>query len=106
MAKEVLKRDPAEVMKDLPEVCYTRHIADNAPVLLKRGVVGFFDAKPGVNPEVENERLGVNVAQEAAMVCGSIAGWHVPGADPLNYTEPTIYAKLEAMRAEKKLVVA
>lgn len=106
MAKEVLKRDPAEVMKDLPEVCYARNPADNSPVILKRGVIGYWPARQGVIPEVENERMGVNVAQEEAMMCGSIAGFHVPGADPLNYTDPTMYAKLEAMRAEKKLVVA
>lgn len=78
-AKEVIKRDPAEVMKDLPEVCYARNPADNSPVLLKRGVVGYWPAKPGVNPETENERMGVNVAQEEAMMCGSIAGFDVPG---------------------------
>lgn len=101
MAKEVLKRDPAEVMKDLPEVCYARNPADNTPVILKRGVIGYWPARHGVIPEVENERMGVNVAQEEAMMCGSIAGFHVPGADPLNYTDPTMYAKLEATRAQK-----
>ncbi len=103
MAKtELLKRDMIEVLKDLPEVCYSRRITDGYPILLKRGVIGYWTAAPTIVPEERNETMGINVAQEQAMVTDSFAGFDCPGADPLNYTEPTMYAKLEAMRLENK----
>lgn len=107
MAKnEIIKRDITLVLSDLPELCYSRRMTDGCPVILKRGVAGYWQAKPGTCPEDQNERLGVTVSQEAAMVCGSIAGFDCPGADPLNYTDPTMYAKLEAMRAAAKVKYA
>lgn len=99
---EIIKRDLLEVLADLPELCYSRQMTDGRPVILKRGVVGYWPAKPGTQPEDMNERMDVNVAQEQAMVCGSMCGFDVPGADPLNYTEPTMYAKLEADRVASK----
>jgi len=102
MAKEIIKRDLAEVLKDLPELCYSRRLSDGYPVILKRGVVGYWPARPNQQPEDLNETLGVNVAQEEAMICGSMCGFDVPGADPLNYTDPAMYAKLEVKRAESK----
>lgn len=99
---EIIKRDMLQVLADLPELCYSRRMTDGRPVILKRGVTGYWPAKPGTQPEDMNERMGVNVAQEQAMVTGSIAGFYVPGADPMNYTEPTMYEKLEAMRVASK----
>ena len=103
MAKnEIIRRDMIEVLKDLPELCYSRRMTDGYPIILKRGVIGYWTASPMLKPEERNEDLGVNVAVEQAMITGSIAGFDCPGADPLNYTEPTMFAKLEALRIANK----
>lgn len=99
---EIIKRDIVDVLKDLPELCYARRMTDGCPVLIKRGVMGYWQAKPGICPEDENEKMGVNVAQEMAMVTASIAGFDCPGADPLNYTDPTLYARLEGERVANR----
>lgn len=102
MSEKLIKRELVEKLQDLPQVCYARLLSDGHPILLKRGVVGYWLTNPGVSPEDANERMGVNVAQEEAMIVGSLCGFDVPGADPLNYTDPTMYSKLEAKRAESK----
>ncbi len=34
-----------------------------------------------------NEALGISKAQEVACEIGSMAGWHVPGANPAHWTD-------------------
>ena len=45
------------------------------------------DATPKEGVTAVNEANGVTRAQEAAMVAGSMFGWHVPDADPKNYDD-------------------
>ena len=103
MAKnEIIRRPFDKVLNDLPEVCYSRRMTDGYPVLLKRGVVGYWTVSPGLIPEDRNFELGVTVAQEQAMITGALAGFEVPGADPLNWNDPTSVSKLEALRIAQR----
>lgn len=75
-----MSHDVLEVLKKLPEVCYTRLPSTGETVIIKRGVVGYFPITTALTPEELNE--GVSPEQVMAMEVGSMNGWHVPGADP------------------------
>jgi hypothetical protein len=71
----------------LPDLCYSRLGEDGRCIIIKRGETGYYptDYPPGYSDDIIdtlNARLGVTRAQRLAMEIGSMAGWHVPGADP------------------------
>jgi hypothetical protein len=70
----------------LPELCYGLNLSDNAIIIIRRGVSGYYltDYGKGTDAVVDtlNARQGVTKAQREAMEAGSMFGWHVPAADP------------------------
>lgn len=77
--------DVAATLAKLPEICAALLQEDRSPILLKRGVPGYWPAPMlrGVDQvRAFNERQGITSAQVNAMQHGSIFGWHVPLADP------------------------
>ena len=62
---------------------------------MKKGEMGYYrsDLSPVYGQDGKafvdelNQRGGVNKAQAAAMLAGSMFGWQVPGADPKNYDD-------------------
>lgn len=94
---ELVRRSLNEVMNALPPVCFAVSPADNKTiVVIERGVSGFHDLpaetrqraqKQGISPmdvDAMNGMLAVTPAQARAMIAGSMFGFDVPGADPLN----------------------
>ena len=81
------------VRDTLPEQCYSILPGSSDVIIIKRNEKGYYktdipaasaeDARALVNEY--NGRLGVTKAQEEAMKIGSMFGWDVPGADPMNY---------------------
>jgi len=73
----------------LPERCFAKHISGGHIVVLLRGEMGYHDTDAyevtGLTVRELNAKLGVTEAQEKAMLCGSIFGFHCPGADPRSY---------------------
>lgn len=70
--------DPA-----LPHVCGARLPSDNSPILLRRGMAGFYvwpSTWQHMTPEKFNLDNGITDAQREAMVTGSMFGWDKPGA--------------------------
>ena len=78
---------------DLPEMCYAVHVETGEVIIVKKPETGFYktDIKTSGREESEklveeaNKNLGVTKAQAEAMYCGSLFGFHVPGADPKQY---------------------
>lgn len=77
--------DVLENLKKLPEKCAANMPGTGEPILIKRGVKGYWPLKPGFDVEGYNQRHGVNRYQVEAMLAGSCFGWEVPGADPNLY---------------------
>ncbi len=76
----------------LPAHCYSMLTSENRLIKIVKGESGYHDlGELGENGRVtvdaKNQAIGVNKAQEAAMVIGSMFGWDKPGADPKNYDE-------------------
>ena len=75
--------DVLETLKKLPEMCAARSPSDDSPILIKRGVSGYWPApRPDFDVDGFNARQGITAAQVEAMQIGSMFGWDVPGADP------------------------
>lgn len=87
VTREILRREIVAVLNDLPEYCFVRLNTSGEPIIVKRGHVGYYPTSYRVNVEVMNGERGLTAAQISAMECGSIMGFDVPGADPLNYPE-------------------
>lgn len=82
-------------MNNLPEICFAMNDVNNKVVILKKGILGYFNYDNVSNSSVDelNDSIGVTKTQVAAMKVGSMFGWDVPGANPENYDEKGNYIK-------------
>lgn len=71
-------------LNKLPELCASINLTDGKPILIRRGVMGYYPA-PTIDVDGFNERHNVTPAQREAMEIGSMFGWEVPGANPDNH---------------------
>jgi hypothetical protein len=77
-----MQLDVLEVLQKLPQFCGARLPSDNSPIMIKRGVMGYWQWQiQGMTPERYNERHGITDIQVECMMTGSMVGWDVPGAD-------------------------
>jgi hypothetical protein len=75
---------------NLPDFCYTYNSLSKEVILLINGVKGYKETdKSAQNWIKENEELGITPEQVMAMICGSMFGWNVPGANPDEYPNAT-----------------
>lgn len=89
----------------LPDTCHSVLPSSGELIVIKRGEKGYFRSEFSIGDEQKNREFaddrnskqGVSKAQEAAMLAGSMFGWHTPAADPKNYND-----KGEAIRHPKK----
>jgi hypothetical protein len=81
---DLIYRDIADVLNDLPPMCASREPSSGKPTYLRRGHKGYWPAPSGLDVEAYNAELGVSEAQAEAMLTGSVFGFDCPGADPLN----------------------
>lgn len=72
---------------NLPERAYVYHPTTGATIMVKRGESGFFPVSTDTKPELLNKVRGITPQQAAAMLAGSMFGWHVPLANPEQFTE-------------------
>ena len=74
----------------LPELCFSTMPGTGELICIKRGESGYYPSDWNTSSrehnrqiaDEQNQRLGVTPAQKEAMMCGSMFGWNVPGADP------------------------
>ena len=74
----------------LPELCFSTMPGTGELICIKRGESGYYPSDWNTpdrehNRQIadeQNQRLGVTPAQKEAMMCGSMFGWNVPGANP------------------------
>ena len=76
--------DVLTVLAKLPPMCAARLPSTNKPILIKRGVAGYWPAPDSLDVEAMNARHGITAAQVKAMQAGSMFGWDAPLADPDN----------------------
>lgn len=71
-------------MNKLPELAYVLNKTDNKIIIVKRGELGYYEAKDtkGASIDELNSSIGVTKQQARAMYMGSMFGWHVDGANP------------------------
>jgi hypothetical protein len=74
--------DVLKTLEKLPVECGSRDLKTDAPILIRRGVMGFWPMPPRFDPDRFNEEHGISPAQVEAMQIGSMFGWDCPGADP------------------------
>ena len=79
-----------EFAEGLPELCFSTMPGTGELICIKRGESGYYPSNWNTSSrehnrqiaDEQNQRLGVTPAQKEAMMCGSMFGWNVPGADP------------------------
>lgn len=88
---KLIQRDMLDVMKDLPAVyCVgpteAKKLAINTGYAIHRGRAGYTPCPSMTDAFAaeHNARHLITAEQAEAMQVGSMFGWHVPGADPLN----------------------
>ena len=78
----------------LPRMCLAVEPSSGDLICIKRGQSGYYASnwnRPGEREhnqrtaDIMNERWGISVAQEQAMICGSLFGWDTLAADPRSY---------------------
>lgn len=95
---ELMERNGSTIIplrSSLPEQCYVYLPTSQEIGIVKKGESGYYrsDLSPVYSESGQkfvdelNQRGGVNKAQAAAMLAGSMFGWQVPGADPKNYDD-------------------
>lgn len=85
--------EKTETPNKLPLYCTVVHPANNrVAARIIRGREGYAWSKEFDTAEQAaefcdsaNAEFGITKAQKEAMLCGSMFGWHVPGADPDTY---------------------
>lgn len=79
----------------LPEQCCSILPSTGELIVIKRGERGYYrsewntDSREGNKniADFTNSRMGITLAQLEAMICGSMCGWDVPGAQPQFYLD-------------------
>lgn len=81
--------------RQLPELCCSVLPSTGELIVIKRGERGYHRSEWNTDSREENQkiadftnsRLGVTPAELEAMICGSMNGWHAPGAHPQFYLD-------------------
>ena len=82
-----------DVFDRLPRVCLCRNQGSGEPVLIKRGVAGFYELAGDCDVERFNAERDITSNQCEAMLAGSMFGWDTPGSDPAHYDGDGDYIK-------------
>lgn len=69
-------------LEKLPPYAAVEHPTERTTVIVERGVVGYVKPPYAVDAQAFNRLHEVSPAQAAAMLAGSMFGFHVPAADP------------------------
>ncbi|MEN3005969.1 hypothetical protein [Dehalobacterium formicoaceticum] len=97
----MVKKSDEQNAKMLPDLCYSILSTGGDLIIIKLNETGYYpcdystadtEANRRLADEL-NRRMGITKAQEAAMVHGSVFGWHVPAADPSHYDDNGIPIK-------------
>jgi len=99
-----MEASEVKVADGLPTQCFVVTPGTDDLVLIKCGESGYHSVdanyfKRGLSetPKAAAKRLnrgiGVTKAQAAAMLAGSVCGWHVRAADPANWSEDGVSLK-------------
>lgn len=95
---EWMERSGSQVIpmrSTLPDKCYCVLPGSDEIIIVKKGESGYYHTDKYGHERAQalaivdecNEIGGVSKAQAAAMLAGSMFGWHTPAADPKNYDE-------------------
>ena len=76
--------DVLTTLAKLPPMCAARDLVTNKPILIQRGVLGYWPAPESLDIDAINARWNITPAQVKAMLAGSMFGWDAPLADPDN----------------------
>lgn len=95
---------------ELPEQCYSVLPSTGELILIKRGERGYYQTEWSTDNRERNEelansinsRLCVTPAQLEAMICGSMRGWDIPGAQAQFYLDHAIREKSIAITGHIK----
>lgn len=89
------ERFTPKLAEGLPDMCWSILPGEGRLICIKRGERGYYpsDWETGDSEQnrkiadYSNQKYGITKAQEEAMLCGSMLGWDVPGADPKAYEQ-------------------
>ena len=94
----------------LPEQCCSILASTGELIVIKRGERGYYRSEWNTDSREENKniadfanrRMGITPAQLEAMVCGSMCGWDIPGAQPQFYLDMATREKSVAITGHIK----